>query len=74
MRRSLVIAGIVLLGLLGSPVAVRADMPVPGGSSAFGQHVAGMAPEHPREHGAMFGACVSTMATTGNCPHHGGLP
>jgi len=28
----------------------------------FGAHVSDMTPEHPRDHGVMFGECVSTMA------------
>lgn len=36
----------------------------------FGQHVSGMAPEHPRMHGRLLGECVSEMAITGECPHH----
>jgi hypothetical protein len=44
----------------------------PGGGPAFGQHVAGMAPEHAVAHGAHFGDCVSAMAKTGSCPHAGG--
>ena len=37
---------------------------------SFGQHVASMAPEHAREHGAEFGSCVSAMARGLECPHH----
>ena len=36
----------------------------------FGRHVSAMAPEHPKQHGAMFGECVSELARTGICPHH----
>jgi hypothetical protein len=36
----------------------------------FGQHVSGMAPEHPKAHGRHFGECVSELAMTGVCPHH----
>ncbi len=36
----------------------------------LGQYVAGMAPKHPREHGAEFGPCVSAMARGLECPHH----
>jgi hypothetical protein len=43
----------------------------PGGGSAFGRHVAGMAPEHAIAHGADFGACVSAMARGLDCPHDG---
>jgi len=42
----------------------------PMGGRAFGEHVSGMAPEHPIDHGRMFGECVSEMAITGSCPHH----
>lgn len=42
----------------------------PTGGRRFGEHVSGMAPEHPRTHGRLFGECVSEMATTGLCPHH----
>ncbi|KZK16593.1 hypothetical protein A3962_14655 [Meiothermus taiwanensis] len=45
------------------------DMPSPGGGPDFGKHVSGMAPEHPREHGAQFGACVSSMARGEGCVH-----
>jgi hypothetical protein len=34
----------------------------------LGEHVSGVAPEHPVLHGADFGACVSEMALTGACP------
>jgi hypothetical protein len=44
----------------------------PGGGNGFGQHVAGMAPEHATAHGALFGECVSSMATGGTCTHAGG--
>jgi hypothetical protein len=60
-------AALVVLALGTSPVG--AEDVAPGGSNAFGQHVASMAPEHAIEHGADFGACVSTMARTGTCPH-----
>lgn len=42
----------------------------PMGGRPFGEHVSGMAPEHPRMHGSQFGECVSDMAITGECPHH----
>lgn len=42
----------------------------PTGGRQFGEHVSGMAPEHPRRQGRLFGECVSDMATTGLCPHH----
>ena len=35
----------------------------------IGEHVSGVAPEHPREEGADFGECVSELAITGECPH-----
>lgn len=39
------------------------------GGRQFGEHVSGMAPEHPLMHGALFGECMSQMAITGTCPH-----
>lgn len=44
----------------------------PTGGRAFGEHVSGMAPVHPRMHGRLFGNCVSQLATTGDCAHHSG--
>ena len=41
----------------------------PGGRQ-FGEHVSGMAPEHPKMHGRLFGECVSELAITGECSHH----
>jgi len=38
-------------------------------SRGIGQHVSSVAPEHPLLDGAHFGACVSEMAITGECPH-----
>lgn len=52
------------------PQPQSSSMPTPHDGRAFGQHVSGMAPEHPRDHGgALFGECVSALATTGDCPH-----
>lgn len=34
-----------------------------------GEHVSSVAPEHPKEEGALFGECVSELAITGECPH-----
>jgi hypothetical protein len=68
MRTAAVWAIVAILGVAGA-TAVNAEEIAPGGGNAFGQHVAGMAPEHAIAHGAEFGACVSTMATTGSCPH-----
>ena len=66
MKRSVLVSLIVsVLTLGGAGTALAAE---PAGGPAFGRHVAGMAPEHPIEHGAHFGACVSAMARTG-CPH-----
>ncbi len=36
----------------------------------LGEHVSGMAPEHPKMHGRLFGDCVSELAITGQCSHH----
>ncbi len=66
----------VLLGaVLGMALALSAFGSVaaeasPGGGPAFGQHVAGMAPAHPIDHGRDFGTCVSELAMTGECSHH----
>ena len=50
-----------------APQASQAPM----GGRAFGEHVSGMAPEHPLEHGGqMFGQCVSEMAITGQMCEH----
>lgn len=68
-RTALVTA--VVAALLAIPTVASADMhPTPGAGPAFGRHVAQMAPEHARDHGALFGQCVSAMASTGECPHH----
>ena len=54
-----------------APQPQTSSMPTPSDGREFGRHVSGMAPEHPLEHGgAMFGECVSGLATTGDCPHH----
>jgi hypothetical protein len=50
------------------PASVSAPAALEG--RQFGQHVSGMAPEHPRLHGSLFGECVSELAITGDCPHH----
>jgi hypothetical protein len=68
MRTAVVLALVALLAAVGA-APVGAEEVAPGGGDAFGQHVAGMAPEHAIAHGAAFGACVSAMATTGSCPH-----
>jgi hypothetical protein len=71
MRTSLRVLAVVWMLLVAAALSTgAANAAVPGGGPAFGQHVAGMAPEHARTHGAMFGQCVSTMARTGTCPHH----
>lgn len=65
-----VLAGIALIGgiLLGATPALADSGP--GGGPAFGHHVSEMAPEHSKDHGAVFGGCVSTMARTDTCPNH----
>jgi hypothetical protein len=69
MRKGLIVATLVLAVAVFGAVTASAEEVAPGAGNAFGQHVAGMAPEHARMHGAMFGQCVSTMARTGTCPH-----
>ena len=66
MRRAAWVAVTSLVLLLASGPATAGAAPVGG----LGEHVSSIAPEHPREDGAMFGQCVSTMATTGECPGH----
>jgi hypothetical protein len=61
----LVLMAVLLTGV----TPARAEAPRPGGGPEFGRHVSGMAPEHPREHGKMFGECMSTMAKGEECPH-----
>ena len=50
------------------PQAASAQTALDG--STLGQHVSEMAPEHPLDHGALFGECVSELAITGECLHH----
>ncbi len=71
MRIKLLVVPIVVGALVaaGAGQALAADVR-PGGGPSFGQHVASMAPEHPRERGAEFGACVSAMVRGLECPHH----
>ena len=69
MSRLLTIVAVVLLLTSLMVVPAFAQTIAPGGGNAFGEHVSGMAPEHPRDHGLDFGKCVSTMAQTGVCPH-----
>jgi hypothetical protein len=72
MSRLLAILVMVLLMtvVVSSGAFAQEEEIVPGGGNAFGEHVSGMAPEHPMDHGQGFGKCVSTMAQTGTCPHH----
>jgi len=63
-----VLTGGLLLGAA-APGLAQEVTPGPGGGSGFGQHVAGMAPEHAIAHRADFGACVSAMARGLPCPH-----
>lgn len=69
MKRLLVFS-VVAIGALVPFTAQAMDHPEPGGGPAFGQHIASMAPEHPRAHGRMFGECVSSMARGEGCAHH----
>jgi len=66
LRRYLIVSILAGSLVVGSAGAAFADMPSPG---PFGKHISAMAPEHPQDHGAEFGACVSTMARGGNCNH-----
>lgn len=65
-KRFMVIAATALMTLGGAGIATAAE---PVGGPGFGQHVAAVAPEHPIQCGAGFGACVSAMARGESCPH-----
>ena len=70
MRRIVVVAAMVLtLAVFGGGTG-GAETISPADGNAFGQHVASMAPEHPQDHGQLFGECVGSLAVTGTCPHH----
>lgn len=69
MRRLVGVAVLTAGLVLGAAAPVLAHDVAPGGGNDFGQHVAGMAPEHAIAHGADFGACVSAMARGLDCPH-----
>lgn len=66
-----ILLGVSLMGavLLAGAVPAFAEPLTPGGGPAFGQHVSGMAPDHAKDHGAVFGECVSTMAQGAGCSH-----
>jgi hypothetical protein len=64
-----IVVTVLLMTTLVSAGAFAQEV-VPGDGNEFGEHVSGMAPEHPKNHGQEFGECVSTMAQTGDCPHH----
>jgi hypothetical protein len=66
LRRVLSSASLIAALLLGAPPAALADGAPP--EPAFGEHVSGMAPDHPIMHRRHFGECVSGMAR-GECPH-----
>ena len=69
LRRAVGVAMLTAGLLLGAAAPGLAQDVAPGGGNAFGQHVAGMTPEHAIAHGAEFGACVSAMARGLDCPH-----
>ncbi len=68
-RRLIGVAALTVALLVGAAVPASGENVAPGGGNDFGQHVAGMAPEHAVAHGADFGACVSAMARGLACPH-----
>ena len=69
LRRLIGTAALTAALLVGAAAPAFAEDVTPGGGNQFGQHVAGMAPEHAIAHGADFGACVSAMARGLPCPH-----
>jgi hypothetical protein len=68
-RRVIGVAALTVGLVVGAVAPALAEDVAPGGGNEFGQHVAGMAPEHAIAHGADFGACVSAMARGMACPH-----
>ena len=68
--RRLIVGLVAMGGVLIAGSGMATAQVSPGGGNAFGQHVAEMNPEHARDHGAEFGACVSAMARTGERRHH----
>ena len=70
MSRFLAFVVMVLLMTVLVTSGAFAQQVEPGDGNALGEHVSGMTPEHPTDHGQHFGECVSTMARTGTCPHH----
>ena len=69
-RRGVGVAALAVMLVVGTAAPGIAQVVAPGGGSAFGQHVAGMDPEHAVAHGADFGGWVSAMAQGLACPHH----
>ena len=71
-KRATAVAAASCLLMVSAVIAAPAGAQTvtPGDGNAFGQHVASMAPEHPSDHGALFGECVSGLAVSGTCPHH----
>lgn len=63
-----IVAAVLLMTILMVVPAFAQEEVAPGGGNAFGEHVSGMAPEHPMVNGLEFGTCISTMARTGTCP------
>jgi hypothetical protein len=68
-RRLVGVAALTAALLVSTAAPGLAQDVTPGGGNAFGQHVAGMAPEHAIAHGADLGACISAMVRGGDCPH-----
>lgn len=61
-------AAVVQAGVRPQATPSRA-VPTQNRGRQLGAHVSGMAPEHPILHGALFGECVSELATTDECHH-----
>jgi hypothetical protein len=74
MKKYLILLPLVALILAGFMTSVYASehehegCPEPN-STEFGQHIAMMAPGHPKMHSAMFGHMVSNMAQGNSCSH-----
>ena len=61
------VLALALLVLGSAAVSADVGMPTPGDGSAFGQHIASMAPGNGGMMPGTMGECVSTMASQGTC-------
>ena len=69
-KRSLMALVVGVAMTLTTSVPALAEHPTPADGQLFGQHVSGMSPEHPLDHGQLFGECVGSLASEGTCTVH----